>query len=167
MAAPRRVSYQMDTCLFTADADRLLGIESQSPSSQKKRNTSSSMCDTQCLKQNNPKKYKAYLDEQKIRSKAYRDEVNSDQEKLQALREKAKLRQKKFREKKLKECVDNNCAKTSTPGQDNSTSKGPRTRAESVNQRQKWREAKRKYREKLSTYEKMWIKRKDKERKTN
>ncbi|WAR05817.1 hypothetical protein MAR_021186 [Mya arenaria] len=144
MAAPRRVSYQMDTCLFTADADRLVGIESQSPSSQKKTkylilNVDPSTAYRQCLKQNNPKKYKAYLDEQKIRSKAYRDEVKSDQEKLQALREKAKLRQKKFREKIKRECIDNNCAKPSTPGQDNSTSKGPRTRAESVNQRQKWR----------------------------
>lgn len=90
----------------------------------------------QSLRQHNPKKYKEYLQQQKIRSKAYREKVKADEEKLQTQREKAKILQKRFREKKKRECMNNDCQKPSNSGQGGS--KGPRTRAESVNQRQKW-----------------------------
>ena len=109
----------------------------------------------QNLKERNRRKYEQYLAKQKGRSKEYRERVKNEPEKLARQRELAKLRQQKYRQK-LKESA---AANPSVP------KSKPRTRAEADTQRKKWREAKQRYRQNMPSMKKLWIRRKEREKK--
>ena len=109
----------------------------------------------QNLKERNRRKYEQYLAKQKGRSKEYREHVKNEPEKLARQRELAKLRQQKYRQK-LKESA---AANPSVP------KSKPRTRAEADTQRKKWREAKQRYRQNMPSMKKLWIRRKEREKK--
>nr|XP_022298155.1 golgin subfamily A member 6-like protein 22 isoform X3 [Crassostrea virginica] len=113
----------------------------------------------QLMRTENKAKYEIYLQEQKQRMKEYRSRIKQDPKKLQEQREKAKVRQKKYRDKKKEE------GKESRTKSKEVHASAPNTRTRVEEKRQKWRESKRKYRKKLSMSQKVWIKRKDRDRK--
>ncbi|XP_052762893.1 uncharacterized protein LOC128205359 [Mya arenaria] len=117
----------------------------------------------QKLKEQNPEKYREYLNQQKRRSKNYRAELSKSQtpsqkEKLDKYKEDARLRQQKFRKSKKE---SNN---EPTPVREK-TEKKPKTWKEVKVQREKWAHAKQKWRAKLSNTHKRWLREKDKQAK--
>lgn len=80
---------------------------------------------------------------------------------MKKLRENARLRQQRFRQRRKEAATA--LEQTDAPVLKEKTT--PRTRAKSETERQTWRDAKRKYREKMTPYQKAWNRRKDRERK--
>ncbi|WAR10111.1 VRTN-like protein, partial [Mya arenaria] len=117
----------------------------------------------QKLKEQNPEKYREYLNQQKRRSKNYRTELSKSQtpsqkEKLDKYKENARLRQQKYRTGKK----ESNNEPTPVRAK---TEKKPKTRNEVKFLREKWAHAKQKWRAKLSNTHKRWLREKDKQAK--